>query len=332
MRNRAVLFVAPLLLLALLPGAATAAGPKPNPQAQSRAAVLAYWTPERIATAKPIELKHGANPNAKPGGGGGAGATTGASWPTATGDPITRITGKVLFSMDGGNWVCSGSVMDDTRNGTNVTFSVVLTAGHCVVDADSGEWATNWLFVPAYDLNPTFTCVNTALGCWTASALVARREFATAGGFNDEAVQHDWGFAVMQGGGKTANANLALDTTVGGGLALQTGSAVGATVTALGYPAAGKYRGNDLVYCRGTVGTDPLVDDRTYGLPCAMTGGSSGGPWVGDTALGYNATARSLNSYGYSGVRTMFGPVFNAETSATLNAANNATSGNVLVP
>jgi hypothetical protein len=318
------------MLVALLPGSTAAAGPDSGPQAQSRAAVLAYWTPERIASARPIEQrKGGAQPKAKPGGGGGSGATTGASWATGINDPITRITGKVLFAMGGGNWVCSGSVVDDSRSGI---YSVVLTAGHCVVDADTGEWATNWLFVPAYDLNPTFTCANTALGCWTATALVARREFATAGGFNDEAVQHDWGFAVMQGGGKTAGANLALDTTVGGGFALQTGSGVGATMTAIGYPASGKYRGNDLVYCRGTVGTDPLVDGLTYSMPCGMTGGSSGGPWVGDTSQGYNATVRSLNSYGYSGVKNMYGPIFNSETAATLNAANGATTGTVLVP
>jgi V8-like Glu-specific endopeptidase len=328
MKHRAALFVAPLLLLALLPGAATAAGPKANPQAQSRAAVLAYWTPERIASAKPIELKHAAKPNAKPGGGGGgSGTTTGASWPASATDPITKGTGKVLFSMGGGNWVCSGSVATDTRN----TYSLILTAGHCVVDADTGEFATNWLFVPAYDLKPTFTCANTQFGCWTASALVARSEFANAGGFNDEAVRHDWAFAVVGGGGKTANAGLQLDATVGGSFALDATAGVGSTVTALGYPAAEKYRGNDLVYCQGATKTDAQTGNTTYSLPCGMTGGSSGGPWLTNASAGFGAKLKSLNSYGYSGVKNMYGPIFNAETTKTLTVANGTTSGNVEV-
>ena len=49
MRTRIALLVAPLLLLSLLPGAVSAGGP--SPQAQSRAEVLAYWTPARMAAA-----------------------------------------------------------------------------------------------------------------------------------------------------------------------------------------------------------------------------------------------------------------------------------------
>jgi hypothetical protein len=39
----------------------------------------------------------------------------------------------------------------------------------------------------------------------------------------------------------------------------------------------------------------------------------------------------SLNSYGYSGVKNMYGPIFNSETSATYTAAQGTTSGHVLV-
>jgi hypothetical protein len=327
MRSRILLLVVPALLLALLPGATTAAGPRANPHAQSRAEVLAYWTPERVATARPRDaVRADAAPRAKPGGGGG-GTTTGSSWPSSNTDPITRATGKVLFSMGGGNWVCSGSVATDSRTG----YSLVLTAGHCVVDADTGEWATNWLFVPAYDRSPTFTCSQTLLGCWTAVALVARTEFVNAGGFNDAAVQHDWAFAVVAGGGKQAGSGLQLDATVGGSFALDARAGVGQTMTALGYPAAGKYRGNDLVYCQGRVATDPLTDGTTYSMPCGMTGGSSGGPWLANASAGYGASLRSVNSYGYSGVRNMYGPIFNAKTTRTLSVANGTTGGTVAV-
>jgi V8-like Glu-specific endopeptidase len=324
MRSRIALLVAPLLLLSLLPGAATAAGP--GAQAQGRAAILAYWTPERLASATPRDMGRPMAPNAKPGGGSG-GNSTGSSWAASATDPITRATGKVYFEMGGGAWVCSGAVATDSRSG----YSLVLTAGHCVVDADTGEFATMWMFIPAFDLSPTFTCGSTQFGCWTATALVARQEFATAGGFNDQAVRHDWAFAVVAGGGKTANANLQLDATVGGSFALDATAGVGQTMTALGYPAAGKYRGKNLVYCQGPVGTDAGTDDTTYSMACGMTGGSSGGPWLTNASAGFGAKLKSLNSYGYSGVKNMYGPIFNNKTTQSYNAANGATSGDILV-
>ncbi len=253
MRTRTVSLLATLLLLALLPGATAAAGPR-GAGVQSRAEVMAYWTPARMQAAKPrdftFDAARGFQPAARPGGGGGGGgsAVTGASWPASTTDPITLATGRVLFTMGGSDWICSGSVATDTRG----TYSVVLTAGHCAVDADTGEWATNWMFIPAFDLAPTYTCANAWFGCWTAQALVARSEFVNAGGFNDAAVTHDWSFAVVGGGGKQKNSTLQLDATVGGTFALDATETLGTTaLTALGYPAAGKYHGKDLTYCRG---------------------------------------------------------------------------------
>jgi hypothetical protein len=62
-----------------------------------------------------------------------------------------------------------------------------------------------------------------------------------------------------------------------------------------------------------------------------MTGGSSGGPWLRNASAGWGATLVSDNSYGYSGVKNMYGPIFNAETAATYARAGQVTSGNVLV-
>ena len=65
-------------------------------------------------------------------------------------------------------------------------------------------------------------------------------------------------------------------------------------------------------------------------MPCNMTGGSSGGPWVSTTNTTHvsthaSTTLRSLNSYGYSGQTNMFGPKFNNNTQAVFNAANTGT-------
>jgi hypothetical protein len=231
--------------------------------------------------------------------------------------------------MGGSGWVCSGTALGDSRS----TYSLVITAGHCVYDESSGGglsgFATNWLFIPQFDSNPTFTCANTAFGCWTAQALVVNNGFATAGGFNTQATHYDWGFAVVPGGG---NANSQLDTAVGTFGYSATAMPGNTVVDAFGYPAAQKYHGNDLVYCQGPIGFDANSGNTNYKLACGMTGGSSGGPWFsGFNATGNSGTIQSLNSYGYSGQSNMYGPIFNNTTTQTYNAANSATT-NTIVP
>lgn len=329
MRSRLALLVAPLLLLALLPGGAAAAGPREVVTAR-HAAVLAYWTPARIRAATPRDFAfdgvRGLQPAAKPGGGGG-GDTTGSSW-TAGGD-ILNGTGRVLFTLKGTDYICSGSVVRESDSNQ----SIVLTAGHCAVDND-GTFATNWLFIPSFDTKPTYSCPSTQYGCWVADALYADKAFATAGGFNNTAVQHDWAFAVVSGGGFSGSSQL--DTTVGGSFTLQVNvDYAGKTLSAFGYPAAGKYHGYDLVYCRGKVSTDPNTGGTTYSMPCNMTGGSSGGPWV-DTGTGTSpsyasSTLNSLNSYRYSGGKSMYGPKFNDGTQAVFDAADSGTLTSTVV-
>jgi hypothetical protein len=62
-------------------------------------------------------------------------------------------------------------------------------------------------------------------------------------------------------------------------------------------------------------------------MACDMTGGSSGGPWVqtADPRLYAGTVLSSLNSYGYSGVRNMYGPKFNSTTQAVFGAADSGT-------
>ncbi|HVR13457.1 MAG TPA: hypothetical protein VMS41_06735, partial [Gaiellaceae bacterium] len=183
---------------------AAAPGAKPD-----RGAVVAYWTPERVAHAVPREVspkglhvpQAGKPPG--PGGGGGSGTTggtTGAAW-TGSGK-VKLTTGKVLFTMAGVDYVCSGSVALDASSST----SLVLTAGHCVYDETNRAFATNWMFVPDYEDggsivtntngSHSFTCDTTPYGCWTAAALVTTTAWANGGaslaGFNN-----DYAFAVV---------------------------------------------------------------------------------------------------------------------------------------
>lgn len=253
---------------------------------------------------------------------------TGASW--NGGGAVTDTTGKVLFALGSSYYVCSGSVATESVSDR----SVVVSAGHCVYDEANGQFATNWMFIPDYDSAPAPLdtqgnfCAQTEWGCWTAAYLVVHEGYATAGGFNEQAVLYDWGFAVMGNGG---HGNTQLDATVGSQAISFSSVSTGTTVSAFGYPAAQKYKGNDLVYCQGPVGTDSNTSNLTYSVACDMTGGSSGGPWFApfDNATG-TGTQMSVNSYGYSGVKSMFGPMFNSNTQATWNTAL-ITNGNAVV-
>jgi hypothetical protein len=109
--------------------------------------------------------------------------------------------------------------------------------------------------------------------------LVVHNGYATAGGFNSQATYHDFAFAVVGPGGKSGTAQL--DGTVGSfALVSPIGSiARGTQMYAFGYPAAGKYNGNKLTYCAGKIIEDAWNSNKTWGMGCNMTGGSSGGGW-----------------------------------------------------
>jgi len=62
-----------------------------------------------------------------------------------------------------------------------------------------------------------------------------------------------------------------------------------------------------------------------------MTGGLCGGPWfapfTNNTGVG---TQMSVNSYGYSGDTTMYGPMFNSNTQATSSRALTTGSNSIV--
>ena len=325
MPKRSVLALVVAVGLLVLPAVAGPAGAAGHGGLSRHEQIVRYWTQARLRAAVPRDFARSGSsfvPLARPGGGGSS-SVTGASW--TKGGAILRGSGKVYFVMGSSAYVCSGAVANDARSGK----SLVLTAAHCAFDEAAGSFATNWLFIPEFDSAPTFTCANTKYGCWTAEALVVHRGYATAGGFNTQATVHDFAFAVVGNGGKSGTAQL--DATVGSfGIAFS-GVSTGNKLYAFGYPAAGKYHGDDLVYCAGNISTDGLNQNLTWAMGCGMTGGSSGGPWLsGFSESTGSGTLSSLNSYGYSGVKNMYGPRFNANTQAVYNAANGATTNTIV--
>ena len=311
MKRATALFAASVLAastVTALVSTASASPPSGHGARSEHQRIVDYWTPQRRANAIPRDVVLPLR--GKPGG--GDGVVTGATW-TDSSSPVVKTTGKVYFHLGRYDWVCSGSAIN---SGGNV--NLVLTAGHCVWD-DSAGWASEWLFWPGYS-NGT-----KPYGDWTATALF------TTGGWHSDAGDYgnDWpndaGIAVVEG---DTTASLAARL----GVTLPTMDTSGnyadlPTYTALGYPAAQKYKGGTLTYCQGPaqLGWD---GDNTVSLACDMTGGSSGGPMY-DNATPASGHIKSLNSYGYSGVKRMFGPTFDsAEQAMRQSATDGSCNGN----
>jgi Trypsin-like peptidase domain len=335
------LWAAAALLVLLAAGAAAAAPPDHAP-ANGRDAILAYWTPDRVARAIPRDVAPDRAPGVKPdtqkkGSGGGGTAGTGSLW--SGGGLVKKATGKVLFTMGGVDYVCSGSSVNDGSAGNG--YSLILTAGHCVYDETGKAFATNWVFAPDYEAGGSIvtsgsthviTCDTTPWGCWTATGLVTTNAWATGNG-SLAGFNADYAFVRVGAGGKSGQANQ-LDTTVGTQGISFTATPTGATVFAFGYPAASPYDGSKLAYCSGLAVADTFGGSTARGLSCNMTGGSSGGPWFTgfSTATGIG-TLTSVNSFKYTagpGSKYMFGPVFGPLTQSAFNAAA-AGPGNKLV-
>jgi hypothetical protein len=298
-------------LLALSAAGAATASPAPAKAPVSASDVTShtvtetgtadYWTAERMRSAVPGDVladramkRNGKAATASGPAETGAPSKVEAAAPklqsqtlqtkaNASETPVPHI-GKVFFTLGGTNYVCSGNSVSSGNKST------VSTAGHCVNEGP-GAFATKFTFVPAY-LNGA-----APYGKWTAKALYAPTQWSSSGDMT-----YDTGFAVMS----TLNGQYLSDVV--GGSGLQFNAARGLTYKSYGYPAAAPFNGESLKSCSGTATNDPYNPQfNTQGIPCNMTGGSSGGPWfIGTSASGYQ---NSINSYGYgSNSTTMYGP------------------------
>ncbi len=277
--------------------------------------VRAFWTKARMKAATPRGLER---PNAKPGGGNSPGTTSSSNLGTAW--TAGRATvGKVFFQLGGSLYVCSGNAVDDVEDGV-VTPNLVVTAGHCLNDGGS-TFATNFMFIPRYNPAAPRTSGQPD-GTFTATRLTTTSQWAAQGA---DKYNYDVGMARVgvNEHGETLSAAIG-DTSdiayVSGDPTSTSGVDYTVNTHAFGYPAARPYDGNALISCWGGTSTDTVGRSTDYRLPCNMTGGSSGGPWLLDSAgavapLTENTDVSdvqiSVNSFGYSGEKNaMYGPIF----------------------
>jgi V8-like Glu-specific endopeptidase len=209
----------------------------------------------------------------------------------------TSTHGKVFFTLGGSDYVCSGNAISAANKNT------VVTAGHCVNEGP-GSFASRFTFVPAY-LNGS-----APYGQWSATDLYAPTQWASGGD-----ITYDTGFATV-----SPPSGSSLSDTVGAS-GVSFNNSRGLTYTAFGYPAAPPFTGETLQSCNGRATDDPFGQSQSQGIPCDMTGGSSGGPWF--IGSGSGGTQNSINSFGYDGVaNTMFGPYWGSVIQSTYAAAS----------
>lgn len=206
----------------------------------------------------------------------------------------TRTNGKI-FGADPveGRYSCSGTALDTPSR------SIVLTAGHCVLE--DRRWGRDIVFVPAYDHGAR------PFGTFVASAVY------TMPGWR-RAENPDFDVAAVR---VQPNRYGALGDVVGG-REWTTGKSRFSSFEIFGYPA-GALRGESLRSCdTHGLGSDPLTNG--FGGPstvpgrCDMAGGSSGGAWVIDGRY-----VDGVTSYGYRDQRgRLYSPYFGAAVGSFL--------------
>jgi len=291
MPNAARLLLAAILALVLATPAAAA--PKKNPKSPQETS--AYWTAQRMKDAKPRD-------RARPGGGGGGGGKV-TDWTRYT-VPLTdgaytaenRMNGKVFMTIDGVNYVCSGTAV-----AASAGINLVWTAGHCVTDGP-GHDATNFMFVPGYYQGQEPN------GRWTFTALDSTPGWEAQ---NADSFRFDVGAARVV---KVGSTGATFASTIGTRPIAFGQDPTGARLVSYGYPAAGRFNGSQQYACASPFrrwDTITLLDPMQ--ISCDMTGGSSGGGWFLDANANNVGDAGeplvSVNSYGYSFEKsTMYGP------------------------
>lgn len=182
--------------------------------------------------------------------------------------------GKVFFTRNGLDYVCSGSMIPSKYH------NLVLTAGHCTNLAK--KWDSKFTFVPYYRNGKAPYGTYPAKKMWTTSQWWNRN--------NDlnYAFQYDISMVATY----TYQGHYPGSYTGWNAIAFSRGTKY--QVAAYGYPAEAPYSGEYQRYWRAT------TKKFHYGLymKSGLTGGASGGPWL----VSYSNSKRRGVAYGVNSV------------------------------
>jgi V8-like Glu-specific endopeptidase len=205
-----------------------------------------------------------------------------------------RTNGKIIGRDPAtGPYSCSGTALNTPSR------SIVLTAGHCVLEM--GSEGRRLSFVPAYDHG------SRPFGTFTAESVYVMPQWRR----NENP---DFDVAAL----RVRPNKLGALTDVVGARGYATSKSRLAAFQIFGYPGA-RARGEELRSCRAHgLGTDRLTT-RFSGLPtmpasCDMAAGASGGAWLFDGEV-----IGGVTSYSYQGRPTqLFSPYFGPEVGSFL--------------
>eukprot|EP01080_Neovahlkampfia_damariscottae_P010368 gene10368-2897_t len=249
---------------------------------QSALDVIKFWTEERIASAKPMDIPIApflekikqTKPNSVDP------LATNIVRSSYSNSPY-KVAGKLYFTSNGKQSSCTASVL-----GTDI----LLTAGHCVHDGKS-KFHTNVMFIPQYKGGQQ------PLGRWTGVRLYTTAGWGRGNG---------GGFARDVGVVKLSKNNgRTIYQAVGAKLTPIYNTGRNLNVRALGYPG-NIGGGSSMVESTGRMSTGSSYTPPTVKIPSTMTFGASGGPWVVN-----NLQVNGLNSHILSNPsQYMYSPYF----------------------
>jgi hypothetical protein len=212
------------------------------------------------------------------------------------------------------DYVCSASVVKPAE-GTTSTSDVVLTAGHCAIDPETGtKTNSEMIFIPGYRNG------SAPYGVWPAEFFTTTETWkntAKAGSRPNEG--GDVAFI-----GLSDNSEGKSIESVVGSLGIGFDQVCNQSYTQFGYPAEAPY-GGELLYSHttGYAGADTTGGFLPVPLKIAsdFTRGASGGPWVVGVGTGAPA-ALSLTAYSYeSQPGYLYGPYFGEAAKKAYGAA-----------
>jgi hypothetical protein len=309
-RGSLAALLALLALLALAPAAgagerthapAPALAPASSEQAGA-ARVLRYWTPERMASARPLDLVLDGSGDAGLRFGRPAAASASFLAVETPEVPPYSYNGRIFIRVGNKRGYCSGTAINSP------TRALVLTAGHCVnTGNEDGRtiWFRDLLFVPAY------TAGKAPLGAFAArrSKIFSLRQWTKTGN-----PTFDFGaFLTLPN-----NRGINVADAVGGGATIAMGLTRRQKFATFGYPGTVKrMQGCNSPYVGDDRLSFPLPGPPTLAIRCHWAPGASGGGWL----INGGTEINGLNSYLHLNDRSRtYGPYFTQQTVGTLVA------------
>lgn len=250
-RTAAVLLTAALSLLVTVVPAHAATATATN--TASARALDSYWTPQRLAQAKPMPSPQPEKSTAQPQPDGAP--TFVHSTEPAGFQPMSSVwttIGRLVFSVPGkGDYLCSANVV------TSNNRDVISTARHCVMDISTGQTYNNFRFAPSYSQG------NAPYGWWNWRSMGWRIDDTSPGGDN--------AFIVLSTGG---NNNRHVQDAVGSS-GIGFNFATNNYAHGIGIPADKDYA----VWCEGQPYDGPQGGVQIPNC-IGLSGGASGGAFI----------------------------------------------------